>query len=402
MRRAGSPIASGVALAVLVSACSLFSPATFAPEQSVAGETDVPSATATAATTGRPTLAPSAPPSPAPTIEPPPAAEWRRVTKTLAAPAAWLDFGFAANGDVIALGTHDTGTELRHLFVARFSPSGRKKEEHTLSRSVSPIPGDWAAIDPRDDSVLIDDYSLLSGLFTLRSFSSGTGGNIANVPSDGGISRVAIDSRGRVYGLPQYGVDGNAYAAVVRLDARGRVKLGVDYWLRPLDAGPRPSSPGILGSPTAIGAGLDGRVLLVDVPDLDATYPDGTPRRAAVVTSLGQDLGSPRQWELAAEWPFGSPGFGTWSRNLSIAGAADGTVYVGEPVLDEAGAAIVGWRVRAFDASGRHLGSWGAGIDGSGVSSPNHPAVDAAGRLWVIDTDPATGSSFIAVLSLPA
>jgi len=393
-------LASATFLAVLVAACSLIAPATFSPEQSVAGETDVPRASATSAATPTPALQPpSAPPA---TAEPPPPATWRHVTRALAAPAAWLDFGFAANGDVIAIGTHDTGTEQLHLFVARFSATGRRREEHSLSRSVTPIPGDWAAIDRRDDSVLIDDYWLPTGLFTLRSFSSDTGGNIANVPTDSGINRVAIDPNGRVYGLPQYGVDGNAYAAIVRLDGRGRVKSGVDVWLRPLDAGARPDAPGILAYPVAIAAGLDGRVIVVDVPDFDATYPDGTARRAVVVTSLGPNLGSPRQWELPVEWQFGSPGFGTWSHNLSVAGAADGTILVGEPVLDETGGTILGWRVRAFDASGRHVGSWGFGVDGSGVSQASQPIVDAAGRLWVIATDPATGSSVIAVLSLPA
>jgi hypothetical protein len=398
--RAGA-IASVTPVAVLVAACSLISPATFAPQQSLAAATDAPDPTATSMPTASAMVEPSTAPRP-PTSEPPPPASWRSVTKALAAPGAWLDFGFAANGDLVAIGSHDTGTELMHLFVARFSPTGRKREEHSLGRSVTPIPGDWAAIDPSDDSVLLDDYSLLNGRFTLRSFSSGSGANIANVPTDSGINRVAIDGNGRVYGLPQYGVDGNAYAAIVRLDARGRVKGGVDYWLRPLDAGARPHDPGILAYPVAIAAGLDGRIVVIDVPDVDGTYPDGTPRRVAVVTSLGPNLGSPRQWELPVEWQFGSAGFGTWSHNLSIAGAADGTVYVGEPVLDEAGATIVGWRVRAFGADGRHLGSWGSGVDRSGVAQARLPAVDAQGRLWVIATDPATGSSVIAVLSLPA
>jgi hypothetical protein len=188
----------------------------------------------------------------------------------------------------------------------------------------------------------------------------------------------------------------------VRLDARGRVKVGVDYWLRPLDAGPRPDRPGILAFATAITVGRDGSVVVVDVPDFDATYQDGTPRQSAVVTFLGPNLGSPRQWELASEWAFGSAGFGTWSHNLAIAGGSDGSLSVGEPVLDEAGKAIIGWRVRQFGPFGGELGAWGAGVPESGVLQPTHPAVDAEGRLWVIDTDPATGRSVIAVLSLPA
>ena len=142
----------------------------------------------------------------------------------------------------------------------------------------------------------------------------------------------------------------------------------------------------------------DGRVIIVDEPDVDATYQDGTPRRMAVVTSLGPDLSSPRQWELPVEWPFGSQAFGAWSHALAIAGAADGSVYVGEPVLDETGRRILGGRVRQFSASGELLGTWGLGTPGSGVARASHPAVDAAGHLWVIDVDPATHRSVIAVL----
>jgi hypothetical protein len=253
-------------------------------------------------------------------------------------------------------------------------------------------------VDPTDDSIVIDDYDRPSGLFTLRRFSSASGRSRSTVYTDSGINRLAIDARGRQYGLPQYGVDSNAYAAVVRLDTRGKVKFGVDFWLQPLSAGVRPDVPGILAFPTAIAIGLDGRVLVVDEPNIDATFADGSPRRSAVVTSLGQFLASPRQWELPVEWEFGSQAFGTWSHRLALAGAADASVYVGEPVLDETGTAVVGGRIRHFSADGSLLESWGTGVPDSGASRPSHPAVDGAGRLWVIDLDPATNRSIIAVL----
>jgi hypothetical protein len=221
---------------------------------------------------------------------------------------------------------------------------------------------------------------------------------MSSVPTQSGINRLAIDAHGHEYGLPQYGVTGNVYAAVVRLDARSQVRFGVDYWLRPLTAGARPDKPGILAFPTAIAIGRDGRVLVVDEPDIDATFEDGTPRRMAVVTSLAPDLSSPRQWELPLEWPFGSRAFAAWSHGLAIAGAADGSVYVGEPVLDETGSRVLGGRVRRFSASGELLATWGLGAPESGVSQASHPAVDAAGDLWVIEVDPATHRSVITVL----
>ena len=397
-RRAAGTTALIAAAAVMLAGCSFIAPATMGPEQNLAAATDLPTpspARPTPSPTARaaPTASPSASPAP-------PAAHWRSVAKPLTAPGAWLDFGFAANGDILAIGTSDATADPLRLFVARFTPAGRKRSEHRLSRSVTPIAGDWASIDTTDDSIVIDDFYRPTGLFTIRRFSSRTGYVLSNAYTDSGINRIAIDARGRQYGLPQYGVDGNVYAAVVRLDASSRLKLGVDFWLRPLTAGARPDKPGILGFPTAIAFGLDGRVIVVDEPDIDATYQDGMPRRTAVVTSLAPDLSSPRQWELPVEWPFGSQAFGTWSHRLAIAVAADGSVYIGEPVLDDAGV-VIGARVRWFGSAGEPLGVWGAGVPGSGALQPNHPAVDRDGRLWVIDVDPETGKSIIAVLETP-
>jgi len=395
-RVAAGPIGLGV-VASLLAACSLIAPVTFAPQQSLAGETDAPAQVSTP----RPTATILPPPSPSLEPSPPPdlpGSSWRGVTKRLTSPAAWLDFGFAANGDLLALGTQDAAADRLHLFVARFAPSGKKRSEHRLSRSVTPLAGDWASIDTTNDTIVIDDYYRPTGLFTLRRFSSKTGYDLSNVYTDGGINRVAIDRRGRQFGLPQYGVDGNAYAAVVRMDARGRIKLGVDFWLRPLTAGARPDTPGILGYPQAIAVGLDGRVIVVDEPDVGALYADGTPRRAAVMTSLAPDLSSPRQWELAVEWPFGSGAFGIWSHQLAIAGAADGSLAIGEPVLDAPGATIVGWRVRLFGPGGDLLGTWGFGPAAAGTMNLGHPAFGPDGRLWAIQVNPATGASSIAVL----
>jgi hypothetical protein len=387
----------------LLAGCSLLSPATFAPEPRLASVTDappttVPSPTAPSASVSVPPSAvtPTGPLASAPPIAT--ALHWRSVVKPLTAPAAWLDFGLAANGDVIAIGTRDAGADRLRLFVARFSPAGRKRSAHNLNRAVTPLGSDWASIDRSDDSIVIDDYYSPKGVFTLRRFSSGTGRNLSNVATESGINRVAIDARGHQYGLPQYGVDGNVYAAVVRLDARGRVKFGVDFWLRPLTARGRPKQPGVLAYPTAITIGVDGRVIVVDEPDLDAEYQDGTPRRAAVVTSLAPNLSAPRQWELPVDWPFGSLAFGMWSHQLAIAGAADGSLYVGEPVLDETGSTVLGARIRHFGPDGELLETWGTGALDAGAHRLAHPLVDSRGRLWVIDVDPATNRSIIAVL----
>ena len=393
-------VISRSALAVsagLLAGCSMLSPSTFAPQQSVEAATDVPGPSPSATST--PTNPPSIEPSIAPVPEPTPVAlRWRSVVKPLASPAAWLDFGFAGNGDVLAIGTRDAAAEPLRLFVARYSAAGRKRREHALSRGVTPLGSDWLSIDPTNDTIVIDDYYRPTGQFTLRRFSSATGRVLSSVPTESGINRLAIDAHGHQYGLPQYGVTGNVYAAVVRLDARSQVKFGVDYWLRPLSAGARPAKPGIIAFPTAIAIGRDGRVIVVDEPDVDARYPDGTPRRTAVVTSLTPNLDSPRQWELPIQWQFGSQAFGLWSHALAIAGAADGSVYVGEPVLDETGARVLGERVREFSANGELVGTWGFGVHDSGVTQASHPAVDAAGNLWVIDVDPATHHSVITAL----
>ena len=395
-RRAASRMALAWCVALLAG-CSLLSPPTFTPRQSVEAATDAPASIGPSPSpTPEVTPEPTAPPeTPAPTAV---AMRWRAVVRPLVSPAAWLDFGFAGNGDVIAVGTRDAGADPLRLFVTRYSASGRKRSERDLSRGVTPLGSDWVSIDPTNDTIVIDDFNRPTGQFALRRFSSATGRIVSSVATQSGIDRLAIDAHGHEYGLPQYGVAGNVYAAIVRLDARSQVRFGVDYWLRPLSAGARPATPGILAFPTAIAIGRDGRVVVVDEPDPDATYPDGTPRRTAVVTSLAPDLSSPRQWELPVEWPYGSPAFGAWSHGLAIAGAADGSVYVGEPVLDQTGAKVLGGRVRQFSASGELLGTWGEGSPGSGVSRASHPAVDAAGHLWVIEFDPAIHHSVIAVL----
>ena len=59
---------------------------------------------------------------------------------------------------------------------------------------------------------------------------------------------------------------------------------------------------------------------------------------------------------------------------------------------------VLGGRVREFSLDGELLGTWGFGTPDSGVSQASHPAIDAAGHLWVIDVDPATRHSFIKVL----
>src|SRR5438094_628873 len=150
------------ASAGLLAGCSLLAPSTFAPRQSVEAAIDVPSPSPSA------TPIPTNPPSTEPSIAPPPepvALRWRSVVKPLASPAAWLDFGFAANGDVLAIGTRDAAAEPLRLFVARYSASGRKRSEHVLSRRVTPLGSDWLSIDPTDDSIVIDDYDNPTGPF---------------------------------------------------------------------------------------------------------------------------------------------------------------------------------------------------------------------------------------------
>src|SRR5262245_1901887 len=113
-----------VAVSVVLSGCSLLAPATFEPRQSIAAATDVASPAATPEPTPSAIALASPTPEP-PASPPPPAAAWRSIVTPLAAPAAWLDFGFASNGDILAIGTADAAADPLHLFVARFSPGGR-------------------------------------------------------------------------------------------------------------------------------------------------------------------------------------------------------------------------------------------------------------------------------------
>jgi hypothetical protein len=105
--------------AALLAGCSLLSPPTFAPQQSIAAATDAPTpiGPSPSPSAAAPIITPSTEPtSPPPTLVP---LRWRSVVRPLTAPAAWLDFGFAGNGDVIAVGTRDAAKSPLHLFVAR-------------------------------------------------------------------------------------------------------------------------------------------------------------------------------------------------------------------------------------------------------------------------------------------
>src|SRR5258706_13450788 len=112
-RVAAGPIGLGVVVSLLA-ACSLIAPATFAPQQSLARESDAPTPLITPRPTATilPPLSPSLEPSPSPGLA---AGSWRGVTKRLTSPAAWLDCGFAANGHLLALGTQDAAAHRLHL-----------------------------------------------------------------------------------------------------------------------------------------------------------------------------------------------------------------------------------------------------------------------------------------------
>ena len=92
------------------------------------------------------------------------------------------------------------------------------------------------------------------------------------------------------------------------------------------------------------------------------------------------------------------PPFGTWSQSISLAGASDGDVYVGELILNDDGTRSTGYRIRAFDKSGVLLTTYGTGGDQAGVTWPSSPNVDSTDHLWVIDLDTAARAYSIKIL----
>lgn len=312
-------------------------------------------------------------------------------------PAAYLDFGFAGNGDLIVVATDDITDAKLELWIARYSPDGRRISKKAVDRRIPQHAGDWIDVDPTNDTVVISERDAGTTTFTGRRISSATGKTTRSIDLHAEVRRIAIDGAGRMFAIaPLYSYFNERTCTIDRLNAGGGIAQGVDHWLETCRERFVDTGPPVLGDPVAIEIGRDGRVLIVDAAP--AGRREHAPEAGLALTTLTTGFGFVRQWHLPLEWAPGAVPFASWSQSLTLAGASDGGVYVGETIISDDGTRSTGFRVRAFDKVGALLATYGVGGDQAGVTWPSYPNVDADGRLWVIDLDTVTRTYSIKVL----
>ena len=400
------PVGLGLAVVLALGACS---PAPVAsrpgdPTEALPSASAVasPSGTMDLPATSAPTsaLASNAPTStPAPTDGPPTTAPagWRIVAPPLKVPAAYLDFGFAANGDLLAIGTDNIVDRPLTAWIARYSADGTLQKKVTVEKKLIIRGGDWIDVDRTSDSVLFQQVD--SGLTTSHLFraASGTGKTTASIDLQDDVIGVALGENGRIYGISPYATaaKGIRTCVVERLTAGGGIDLGVDWYggtcgTRDTDTGKPP-----YGDPRHVELGRDNRLWLVDEAPADERLHDASAGPGLTVLDLSLQLVS--HVHLSIDYEFQSPRYTIWIGQLVIAGAKGGDLYLGETRVSEDATRSTGYRVRHFDPEGRVVETLGDSGTQDGVTWPSMPNIDGDGRLWVIDLDLASKSYSIKV-----
>lgn len=387
---------------LLVAGCSTSTPAatpgasgaagTAAPATSVTIGTASPSGPSIGPSSGLETPgSPSAPSAGAST--PAPSTGWRTVVPPLAVPAAYLDFGFAGNGDLLVVGTDLITDPKLALWIARYTPDGTLVSKKAVDRRIRLINADWIHVDPTNDTVVFSEMEA-DGTFTNRRVSSATGKTTASVVLQDDVLRIAIDAKGRTFAVtPTYATSNTRRPCeLVRLGTGGAIAEGVDGALKECETRAGTGGTYVFTSVWAIGTATSGNVLLVDRTEKNGGY--FGPLRICIVTP---GFGFVRSWALPFEWEPTDPPYGITFSSFSLAGTSDEQVYVGEVLVSEDGTHSTGNRIRHFGRTGTLLETLGTGGDQEGITWPTHPAVDSSDRLWVIDLDTASKTYSIKV-----
>jgi hypothetical protein len=333
-------------------------------------------------------------PSPGPTNA---ATRWRIVAPPLAVPAAYLDFGFAGDGDLLVVATDDITDAKLGLWVARYRPDGTRVSKKAIDGRITRFAGDWIDIDPTDDTVVITERGA-GTTYTGRRISSTTGKTIASINFNDAVERIAIDRAGRMFAVsPAYpSVNSKRPCIVGRLGRGGGVAEGVDWFSDPCGVRGYTAPPTPFGDPTTIEIGRDGRLWIIDKAAGGVRRHDEP--AGIALTVLGGNFDFVRHWHISLEWAWNSGPFLTSVGALTLAGSADGTLYLGETLMSADATHSTGFRIRVFDKSGALLRTFGDGGDQAGVTWPTAPNVDGNDRLWVIDLDIATRAYSIKVV----
>ena len=391
-----------LAVAVAVAGCST-APAPASPSSVVTPVPSVSALASTPATAPVPSSVESAGPSTG-SSEPPPTAtspaatagagSWRTVVPPLAVPAAYLDFGFAGNGDLLVVGTDLITDPKLSLWIARYTPDGTQTSRKNVDRRIGLLNMDWIDVDASDDTVVFLERQA-DTTFITRRVSAATGVTVKSVELQGDVQRIAIDDGGRMFATtPTYSTDNVHRPCLLDLlGAGGGIAGGVDHFLEPCETRfSAVTGPVRFIAPYEIAVARSGHLVFIDEDQDEAGYRIGL--RLVVVTRAWSFV---RAWDLPFEWAATDPAYGVIFSSLVLAATSDDEVFLGETLATADGSRSDGYRIRHFDTNGDLVETLGKGGSQDGITWPSRPAVDGADRLWVIDLDTATRSYSIKV-----
>jgi hypothetical protein len=312
---------------------------------------------------------------------------WRIVGAPLALPAAYVDFGFAGNGDLLVVGTDDLTARPFRAWIERWTVAGERTGRVAVDQRMTFLNGDWIDVDASTDTVLFQQMDLSTGLSTVYRVSSTTGATTKKLGLHRAILRVAVDHGGRLFGVsPSYATQkGYRPCLVDRIGSDGGIAAGVDAELEPCGERIDSSFDPSFDLPVAIDVDAAGRLVFSDEDEI-GSRPISEPARLGLTTvTTGFDFVDHR--DLDNDVRHLDPSYGTWLHSWMLTGDADGRICVGETLVSEDGSRSIGNRVRCFSTSGDVLAVYGHGGDAEGVRGPQAPRIGSDGSLWVIDID---------------
>jgi hypothetical protein len=216
---------------------------------------------------------------------------------------------------------------------------------------------------------------------------STTGATTKKLQLHPAILRVAVDPKGRLFGVsPGYATQkGYRPCFVDRIGSDGGIAAGVDSELEACGVRFDSTFDPYFDLPVAIDVDAAGRLIFSDEDEI-GSRPISEPARLGMTTvTTGFDFVDRRV--LENDLRHLDPGYGGWLHSWMLTGSADGRICVGETLMSEDGSRSIGSRVRCFSKAGGVLAVYGLGGDDQAMRGPQAPLVDSAGRLWVIDID---------------
>ena len=329
-----------------------------------------------------------APDGSAPAASTAPTGAWTAVLTPLPLPAAYIDLGFAGNGELIVLGTDDLTARPATVWVARYRADGTRASKVTLDRKMQLLTSrDFFHVDPTDDSVVFAQVDFSTGYWHAYRLSSSTGKVLASLKLNAAATYVVPTPTGRLLGItPTWAGPNNERACVIiRVGSNGGVASGIDYFTEKCATVGYSKGPAYFGDAVSIDVANGGQVLLLDWAE------DGFRRHdepaGLGLTVLTPGLAFVRHFHLPKDWqvPTIDRGISQWGATL--AGDSAGRTYLLNEVRSADNTARTGLRLGVFDASGALLAVYGFGGDEPGLEAPIAARIDPDDRLWVVDLD---------------